>query len=168
MSDTFTTDVYPVVVKYAALRFGRDDELRAMALVLAWWAWRLHREQDTGEELPPTVWAQAGVRWAAAGRELPGVRVGKFRDVWDYLTRWQGAGMQNVIDRRAFPPDRIAAGREELEAVLAGGGDATDRELIRLILEESLGTNEIARRLGVTPAAISQRRRKWMERLTQE
>src|SRR5580700_4471554 len=99
MSDTFTSDVYPVVLKYVNMRL-RDEELRGLAVVLAWWGWTLYQRQDKGEDLPPSVWARVGVRWAMAGRDLPGVQPSKFRDIWDRLDRWQGAGMQNLMDRR--------------------------------------------------------------------
>ena len=161
MSDTFTNEIYPVVARYAAMRF-RDEESQALALVLAWWAWTLHQRQG-GDVLPPSVWARVGVSRVLAGRDLPGEGIGApATDVWEKLDRWQGAGMGKVIDRRAFPPDRILAGREALEALRAATDD-TGRALIEMIGAEMLGTAAIAAQLGITPPAVSQRRRKLMQ-----
>jgi hypothetical protein len=158
--DIFTILVYPVVLKYAAMRL-RDPELQAIALVLAWYSWKLYQGQGKAD-LPPSVWARIGVRHALAGRDLPGVKEGKFRDVWDNRIQWQGAGMQKTIDRRAFPADRILAAQEELQALIEST-DERGRELIDMIDSERLSTNQIASRMRISPAAVSQRRRKLME-----
>lgn len=159
MSGVFATEVYPVVVKYAAMRL-RDAELESLALVMAWWCWKLHQDAN-GEELPPSVWAKMGVTRARSQRDLPGVRDRRC-DVFDKFTQWQGAGMGEVIDRKAFTADRILAGREEL-ASLKANADERGRALIGLVETERLGTNGIAERLGVSAAAVSQRRRKLAE-----
>jgi hypothetical protein len=148
--DEFATKVLPVVVRHA--RSLHNEELEAIALVLAWWAWS-HRKQ----ELPPSVWARVGVRHARAGRDLPGIK-SKFRDVWDHLEQWQGGSMGQVVDRRPGPAGQ-AAWKEELAAILAHLS-AAQQELAELVQEEGiLRTDELARRLGKTPGRISQMRR---------
>src|SRR5205085_2555650 len=109
----FEVYVLPVVEKYARRRLGSNDELVAIALVLAWYYW-----QKADKELPASVWARVAVRAALSGRDLPGVQSSHLPDVWDHLDRWEGGGMGEVRDRRPGP-DALAASKEEFRKVYA-------------------------------------------------
>lgn len=156
MAECFETVVYPVVLKYAR-KVLKDEDLQAKSLVLAWWFWR-NRKTD----FPPTVWARCGVRAARAGRDLPGVT--STRDLWCHWTRWSGAGMQNVMDKRPGP-DKVAQDRELLEQFMRDLSDR-DRQLVAAFLD-GLPAQEVARRLDRSPSRVTNLRqelhRKWSD-----
>lgn len=148
--------IVPVIKKFAAIHL-RCPDAQAVALVLAWWAWHIAPDK---RHLPPSVWAKVGVRHALAGRDLPGIR-SKFRDAWDHLDQWQGAGMDNVADRKPGPL-HAAIALEEVERFFDSLDDF-EREMCEL-LSQGLPNQEVARRMNRTPGAISQRRRRLADR----
>ncbi len=157
MDQTFVNEVLPVVVRYARLR-RLDDERASIAQVLAWWHWS-HRTQD----FPPSVWAIMGVRHAIAGRDLPGVQSSRFRDVYDYLCKWDGADMGRAMDRRPGP-EEVVQWREELANLIPRLNDQ-QRELLALVREDgNNGTLALAAHFGKTPSRISQIRREIMNK----
>lgn len=143
--------IAPVVIRYAATRL-KCPYLQSLALTLAWYCWR----QANRPELPPSVWARMAVRQVLSGRDLPGVR-SKFRDAWDHLEQWQGAGMDDVMERKPGPVQTVLI-REEVERFFATLGPF-EQEMCQL-LADGLPNQEVARRMGRTPSAISQRRRR--------
>lgn len=147
--------IAPMVRKYARACCGGCPDKEAMALVIAWHRWEYGGRKD----LPATVWARVGVRHALAGRDIPGVQ-SKFRDAMRYRET-QGAGMEGLADRRPGPVRTLIA-REEFEA-FAAGLDEFEAEMCDL-LADGTPNQEVARRMGRTPGAISQRRRRLMER----
>lgn len=148
-------EIAPTVLKYARTCCEGCPDREAMALVLAWFYWAFGGRKD----LPATVWARVGVRHALAGRDIPGIR-SKFRDAMKYRET-QGAGMEGLADRRPGPVRTLIA-REEFEA-FAAGLDDFEREMVEM-LGDGLPNQEVARRMRRTPGAISQRRRRLMER----
>ena len=151
---SFETTVLPVVEKFAR-KMLRDEETRQTAVVMAWWFW-----SNRKEDFPPSVWAKCGVRAARAGRDLPGL-AGKFRDIWDRMPHWSGAGMDEVADRRPGP-DRIAADREEWQLWLSRLSPS--ELLLAWDAIDGVQGKDIAKRLGLTPARISQMRRAMFSR----
>lgn len=148
-------EIAPVIKKYARACCEGCPDREAMALVLAWYYW----EHGGRKDLPPTVWARVGVRHAITGRDIPGLR-SRFRDAMKYRET-QGAGMEGLADRRPGPVRTVIA-REEFE-IFWEGLDSFEREMADL-LGEGLPNQEVARRMRRTPGAISQRRRRLMER----
>jgi hypothetical protein len=136
-----------LVERYARKAFGQDDEKVSRAIVLSWYYWSIAHD----DSLPATIWARVGVRFAAAGRDLPGVQPSRKRDALDYAT--QGAGMDEVRDRRPGP-DKVAQHREDMEVLKK---TLTVREWIMFEAFRNGATNrEVAKLLEVTPGRISQ------------
>ena len=148
-------DIAPVVQSYARTRCDGCPDREAMALVIAWYRW----ETSRAKHLPATVWARVGVRHALAGRDIPGVQ-SRCRDAMTYREA-QGAGMEGLADRRPGPVRTLIA-QEEFE-VFAAGLDDFEQEMCDLLADGS-PVHEVARRMRRTPGAISQRRRRLMER----
>lgn len=156
MSDVFTRDVFPVVKRWAEMRL-KTEELQSIALVLAWWLWRSAKDRN----LPPTVFARVAVLHALAGRDLPGVRDG-CTDVFDKMVQWQGGGMGETMERGPGSVEQLAW-REEALALYATLTDG-ERELWDAVESGVYGTGEIARRMEVSAARVSQLRRQIAEK----
>jgi hypothetical protein len=152
----FTKDVFPVVKRWVELRL-KGEELQSLALVLAWWLWR--SAADRG--LPASVFARTAVLHALAGRDLPGVREG-CTDVFDKLTQWQGGGMGETKERGPGALEQVAW-REEALAIYATLTDG-ERELWDAVESGVYSTGEIARRMEVSAARVSQLRRQIQEK----
>jgi hypothetical protein len=153
-------EVVQTAERWAAVVFKTDMERRCQAVTMAWFYW------DQGPaHLPAGVWARCGVRAALHGRDLPGVCSARRRDVWNRLTRWQGAGMNFVRDRRPGP-EKIAQDRDWFRYWLTR---LTDQEF-RLVWDAHWGLTglELAARLQVSPGRISQLRRAAWERWEEE
>jgi hypothetical protein len=152
---TFESAVLPVVERYARKFFGRDEERVSVALVLAWWSWR----QSPGH--CPSTYAHFAVRHVGAQRDLPGLRA-RCSDVWRRLTRFQGAGMDQVADPRPGP-DALAAQRE-LYALLRDKLNGQELRLHDLTTNGVTRTDAIAAEMGVTSRRVSQIRRQVMQK----
>jgi len=155
----FVKDVWGVADRYARKVFGTDDESYSLAMVLCWWIFTQRRE-----DFPASCYIRLAVRNVRYGRDLPGVQASKFRDVYDYLTKWDGGDMNLVIDRRPGP-ERVAEMREEMEAFLA---TCTEQE--RAVAETLMGDHgatvaHLADLIGRSQGRVSQIRRELKERL---
>jgi FixJ family two-component response regulator len=82
--------------------------------------------------------------------------------VFDKLTQWQGGGMGEVMERRPSAELQVAWREEALAlyATLTAG----ERELWDAVESGAYGTGEIARRMEVSAARVSQLRRQVMEK----
>src|SRR5579863_2949483 len=94
-----------VTDRHARQRLGGNDELVAIAWVLAWYFWH------TGpKDVPASCYARAAVRAALGGRDLPGVQPSKKHDAMDRNVILAG-DMTGVRDLSPGP-DRRAMDRE--------------------------------------------------------
>jgi DNA-binding CsgD family transcriptional regulator len=151
LADRFATEVYPLAVKYIAKSI-RDEELRAIALVLCWWKW-INRKQD----FPPRTYARLAVIDALHGRDLPGVVTNNHQpDALDRGRCWQGGGMSQVKDREPGP-ERLAIWREQI-ARLYRLATPKQRAVMDLTLQGYSG-REIAKALDIDPHTVIELRR---------
>lgn len=148
--------IAPVIRRYAERRIECPD-LQGHAVTLGWWFW--HRSPNK-RHLPASVWARVAVRAALNGRDIPGVKIGKFRDAMRRRES-QGAGMGELADRRPGPLNLLII-REETERFFASL-DEFEQRMCNL-LADGVKNQEVARRMRRSPGAISQRRRRLMER----
>ena len=153
-SERFETEVYPVVLRYARMRFRGDDELVSLALILAWWVWSTRRA-----DFPPSAYAQIGVRQAYAGRDLPGFGI-RSRDA--FKRAQQGGGMEGLTDR--YPGPEKLAEQAELSRLLLATFSERERLLAELLVS-GMKAKDVATELGVSPPRVTQIRQKLMERL---
>ena len=143
----FETIILPVVIRFAAVCFKCPD-LQSMAVTQAWWAWSTASPEQ--RELPPSVWARAGVRRVKAKRDLPGVGTST-TDALHHSV--QGGAMTNVMDR--FPgPEQIVTDREWYATVKSRANDR-ERNLIDLF-EAGTPAKEVAAKLGVSAGRVTQ------------
>lgn len=149
-------EVLAVAERYARKRLGRDDERAHVAVVLAWYHWRL----DAGA-LPASCYARSAVRHAMAGRDLPGIRTSHGKDAMDRDV-WLSGHMTEVRDS-APGPERVAAWKEELaqlRALLTLG----ERDLVEAVQDGVYRTLDLAAALGLSPGRVSQLRRQLAEK----
>ncbi len=144
--------VYPTLARIINARV-HDEEVAAVALVLAWYYWR----RDSGQH-EPRHYARFAICHAIAGRDLPGVK--DYTDVFDRLACWGGAGMGQVQDRTPGP-DALVSHAEQM-ARWDARLNPTQRAVIALRLE-GLSNGEVARRVGLTPGRTSQIAREVVE-----
>lgn len=149
----FETTVLPICRSYFFKRFA-DPEMRAVAMVLAWYFWASAVRR--GRDLPALCFAKAAARAVWCGRDLPGCGVSA-DDVWERFRCWGGGGMEAVADRRPGPQQE-AEWREELDAIMARL-TADQKKMVRLARKGVTRTEDLARALGKSPGRISQLRR---------
>lgn len=153
--DRFTVEIFPVVVRFAALCFKCPDQ-QSMALTFAWHSWFTAEPDKQG--LPASVWARLGVMRVRAERDLPGIR-SKFRDA---LHKAQRCGTMEGLPDRYPGPEQIAMDRERYTVVF---NSATDRERALIeCFEAGMKGIDVAAMFGISPGRVSQIRREMMER----
>lgn len=152
MSD-FETRVLPLVTKWANSVF-KDEQLVQDAIGVCWY---FYQQTPKALELTAGNFAYVAIRHVRNGRRIPGEsdrqQYGK-----DALDRayWNGAGMQEVMDKRPGP-DKIAEAKEQWELLLRKV-TPRQRRFVELAAEE-MRTIDMARQLGVTPGRVSHMRR---------
>jgi hypothetical protein len=175
MSDALAIfeDRLPEIERLARFNFRHLDpdareEAIQNAVVLAYLSWtRLAEVGKTGEDCFKTV-----VWWACKhthrGRQGGGCGKRKAKCVMDYARRRKGnVAIEGGIDlsyfvgRTATIPDAVAF-RLDMPAFLATL-TPRDREIAH-DLASGMGTSEVARKRGVTPAAISQFRTRFRKK----
>lgn len=157
----FETAILPVVERAARKAFGQDDEKVSVTTCLAWLYWS-RRPHDYAA----SHWARLAIRDVMNGRDVPGIRT-KFRDVWDHLVRWQGAGMDEVLDRRPGPEEQVMWA-EEYERVCERLTPEQQRMADIIRSDANAGTGDIATRLGKSAGRVSQMRREILALLREE
>jgi hypothetical protein len=158
MSD-FETRVLPVVKEWARKTFGRNETLVNEAIGLCWF-----RYDQTPTEKRSQVAAEAfawfAIKQIKCGRNVP-LGKGKAKDAMA-KGYWQAAAMVELADRKPGP-ERIAEARETVKVLLERARSKPKLlKFLRLAMEGLTGT-ELAARLQVTPARVSQLRREAME-----
>lgn len=151
MSD-FETRVMPVVSKLAK-RWFKDEQQVQDAIGSCWFA---YQQTPNALSITATSFANFAVLAVRRGRRLPGERTKQYGgDALD-RTYWNGAGMQDVKDKRPGP-DKLAEWKEEWESLLSKLNDQ-ERRVMMLALED-FRTMDMAVQLGVSAARVSQIRR---------
>lgn len=154
-NDVFSAEVFPTVERYARGVFRDDEDSVAIALVLAWWYWRV-RPQD----FAASHWARLAVRAVRNGRDLP--RFGRTRECDALSHAVCAAGMDELTDRKPGP-ERIVEARELLVRLTA---TLTDRE--RLMVEMLTSGEKavaVSRATGISAGRVTQVRQALMDRL---
>lgn len=154
-SERFTTEIYPVAVRYARQVLKANDELVSIALVLCWFYW-----SKRPADYPASHWAQIGVRQAASGRDLP--RIGRTRAKDALSHSVSGCGMGEVMDRKPGPV-KLIEDREQAELLFATLSDR-EREMAEMLIA-GIPAGNVARAFNVSPPRVTQIRRELMERL---
>jgi hypothetical protein len=152
MSDRFTVEILPVVIRYAALRLKCPD-LQGLAITLAWWAWSTAKTPD----LPATVWARMGVLRVLNHRDLPGVGTRK-RDALRHAE--SGAGMEGLMDRHPGPEQQVIDA-ETFHRLMARA-KGRDREMIEMFAA-GMKNKDVANALGISAGRVTQLRQALME-----
>src|SRR6185437_59441 len=143
--DRFTLEIFPVVVRFAALCFKCPDQ-QSMALTFAWHSW--FTAEPEKQSLPASVWARIGVMRVRGERDLPGIR-SKFRDA---LHKAQRCGTMEGLPDRYPGPEQIAMDRERYTVVL---NNATDRERVLIErFESGARTGDVAKEFGISAGRV--------------
>jgi RNA polymerase sigma-70 factor (ECF subfamily) len=147
---------YSSVLAYCRRRTAWEEAPDAAADTFAV-AWRRRDELPAGDALVPWLYGVAYRvllhQWRAAGRRR------------GLLQRLQSLSVDQVTG-----PEGIVVGLAEIELVRRAAQrlQPLDREILRLALWESLGSDAIATALAMTPAAVRQRTARAKRKLAAE
>ena len=140
-----------------ARKYRFDDDKRTRLISDAWYLWSTASDQS----LPPIsyVWTTSRRIWS---RDLPGCNASQ-RDIYQRLTKWDGASMALVMDRTPNQ-DKSTEETDWLLWFATTQLNPQQRMLLELTQDGVETTNELARIMGLSPGRVSRLRREIFEK----
>jgi DNA-directed RNA polymerase specialized sigma subunit len=135
----------------------KDEEMQAIALVMAWFEWSLR------PELPIRLHAYYAAKRALKGRDLPGIQNRTKFEAYK-LRKWVGGTMDGLKDPKPGPV-KEAIWNEQWELLWESMNDR-ERAMADAFIDRVPGI-EIAERYGISPGRVAQIRRELMRYLNE-